>query len=222
MNNWLGLVISFLYIFTLIGIAEGLRRWLNYSSGFTRKLIHIGVGMLIWAAPFLFDNRWYFIAACSAFVIINYLDWRYGFFASMMSSERANLGTVYFPLATGVVTYLFWAQPPLMVAALMPLTWGDGIAPIVGQKYGRHTYQIYTSQRSIEGSLGFLVAATLFTWLGLWLMPGFPNLTAGQAILPAIIVAIITMFVEAISIWGIDNLTITAYAIFFFLLWPFS
>ncbi|MCA9945962.1 MAG: DUF3679 domain-containing protein, partial [Anaerolineales bacterium] len=46
MNNWLGLIICFVYVFGMIGAAEGLRRWRGYSSGFTRKVIHVGVGMM--------------------------------------------------------------------------------------------------------------------------------------------------------------------------------
>ena len=35
MNNFIGLIIAFGYIFAIIGIAEGLRRWRGYGTGFT-------------------------------------------------------------------------------------------------------------------------------------------------------------------------------------------
>ncbi|NJN54300.1 MAG: hypothetical protein HC804_05795 [Anaerolineae bacterium] len=165
MNNLLGFIICLTYVFAIIGLAEGLRRWRGYSSGFTRKVIHIGVGMMSWFLHLLFTNPWPFVAACAAFMVINLLDWRYGFFAAMASSDRSNLGTVYFPFAAGVVALLLWDQPPLMVAALMPLTWGDGMAPVVGKAYGRHPYTIAAHTRTVEGSLGFLVACLLSTWL---------------------------------------------------------
>lgn len=213
MNNWLGLLICLLYIFGIIGLGEGLRRWRGYSSQFTRKVIHIGVGMMVWALPWLFDSPWFFIAACAAFMILNFLDWRYGFLAAMASGDRSNLGTVYFPLAAAVVVYLFWHTPPIMVAALMPLTWGDGLASVVGRVYGRYTYTIYTSQRTLEGSAGFFIFCFLFTWLALWLMPGLPAISPATAVLPALIITLATTLVEAISIWGLDNLTVTAVAI---------
>ena len=46
MNNTVGFIVCLAYIFGIIGLAEGLRRWRSYGSGFTRKVIHIGVGML--------------------------------------------------------------------------------------------------------------------------------------------------------------------------------
>ena len=221
MNNWLGLLICLLYISAMIGLAEGLRRWRGYSSDFTRKIIHIGVGMMSWGLHFLFDTPWFFIAACVAFMILNFLDWRYGFVAAMSSGDHSNLGTVYFPLAAGVVAYLFWETPPLMVAAVMPLTWGDGLAPVVGRAYGRYTYTIHTSTRTLAGSTGFFIFSVLFTWLALWLIPGLPNISPLAAGGPAFIIALMTMLVEAVSIWGLDNLTITAVAILILQSWPF-
>lgn len=221
MNNWLGLIICFVYIFAIIGTAELLRRHLGYGSGFTRKVIHIGVGMMSWGLHFLFDNPWFFVVACVSFMVINYLDWRYGFFLSMASKDNSNLGTVYFPLAAGIVAILFWPQPPLMVAALMPLTWGDGLAPVIGQAYGKRTYFVRQHMRTLEGSAGFFVAGFVFTWLALWLIPGTPVISPITAVFPALVITITTTLVEAVSIWGLDNLTITAVAILILKLWPF-
>jgi phytol kinase len=221
MSNTLGIVICFAYVFTMIGLAEGLRRWRGYGSGFTRKVIHIGVGMMSWFIPFLFTSPWPFVFACAAFVVINLIDWRYGFISSMQSSSRSNLGTVYFPLAAAVVALIFWDRPPLMVAALMPLTWGDGLAPVIGAAYGRRIYRIHTSTRTLEGSAGFFVAGFIFTWLALWAMPGLPEITPTAALLPALAIMLATTLIEAVSIWGLDNLTVTAAAIVILNYWPF-
>ena len=39
MTNTLGLILCFTYIFAMIGLAEGLRRWRGYGSSLS--LIHI-------------------------------------------------------------------------------------------------------------------------------------------------------------------------------------
>lgn len=222
MNNTLGLIICFAYVFAIIGLAEGLRRWRGYGSGFTRKVIHIGVGMMSWFLPFLFTSPWPFVFACAAFMVINLLDWRYGFFSAMQSSHKSNLGTVYFPLAAAVVAIIFWDEPPLMVAALMPLTWGDGLAPVIGAAYGRRFYKIHTSTRTIEGSVGFFVAGLIFTWLALWVMPGSPEISPLAALPPALLIMLVTTLIEAVSIYGLDNLTVTAAAILILNFWPFK
>jgi phytol kinase len=206
----------------MIGVAEGLRRRRGYGPGFTRKIIHIGVGMLSWLIPFLFSSPWPFVFACAVFVVINLIDWRYGLIGSMKSSSRSNLGTVYFPLAAAIVALIFWDQPPLLVAALMPLTWGDGLAPVIGAAYGRRVYRIHTSTRTLEGSAGFFVAGFLFTWLALWVMPGVPEITPVEALLPSLVIMVVTTLIEAVSIWGLDNLTVTAAAILILNFWPFG
>lgn len=222
MADWIGFVIAAAYIFGLIGLAELLRRRRGLSSDFTRKVIHIGVGMLSWALPFLFNEPWLFLIGCLSFAVLTLLDWHFGFFEAMASSNRSNLGTVYFPLVAAVIVYLFWDYPPLMVAALMPMTWGDGLAPVIGKKFGHHHYHIHGTTRTIEGSLGFFAAALIATWLALWVMPGLPTLTPMQALFPALIVSVLTTLVEAVSIWGLDNITVTATAAIILFLWPFQ
>jgi len=39
------LLASFAYVFAAIGVTEGLRKWRGYKVEFTRKLIHVSVGM---------------------------------------------------------------------------------------------------------------------------------------------------------------------------------
>ncbi len=221
MNNWLGLILCFVYIFAIIGMAEGLRRWRGYSSGFTRKFIHIAVGMMSWFIHLLFDSPWWFVAAALSFAVLNFLDWKYGFLAAMASSDRSNLGTVYFPIAAAFTAVLFWATPPIMVAALMPLAWGDGLAPVVGRAIGKRPYTFRGATRTLEGSAGFWAATTLTVWLALWLTAGEPVIAVGSALLPALVIATVTTLVESVSIGGIDNLTITAAAILILSVWPF-
>ncbi|MCZ7672944.1 MAG: hypothetical protein M5U34_40405 [Chloroflexi bacterium] len=108
-----------------------------------------------------------------------------------------------------------------MVAALMPLTWGDGLAPVVGRAYGKRPYYVANHKRTLEGSLGFFIFGLLFTWLALWFMPEPPAITPLGAVLPALTVMVATTLVEAVSIRGIDNLTITAVAILILNFWPF-
>ena len=220
-NNLIGIIIATLYIFIIIGLAELLRKWRGYSSNFTRKVIHIGVGMMSWALIFVFTSPWPFIIMCMLFAVLLYLDFRFGFFPAMASKDKNNMGTVYFPIAAAATVFVFWDQPPLMVAALMPLTWGDGLAPVVGRAYGKRPYYIKNHKRTVEGSLGFFVFGFVFTWLALWLMPGLPEVAPVAAILPASTVMVLTTMVEAVSLWGIDNLTITAVAILILSVWPF-
>ena len=207
--NWLALILAFIYVLVAIALGEVLRRTLNASPGFTRKFIHIAVGMISVPTVLWFGNLWWAIVPPLAFVVVNYLDYRFGVIQAMMSSNRSNLGTVYFPLAFAAVLVLFWgdpshptAYPRLIVATLMPMTWGDALAALAGERYGKHRYTIFSQMRSLEGSATMLVISALATWIALGASP--------SAAAIAVVTALGATLVEAASPWGIDNLTVPA------------
>ena len=204
MSPWLAILLSFGYIFAMLGIAEGLRRQRGYSSDFTRKFIHIAVGMYSVIAILIFEGREWAIVPPAAFIVINFLDWKFGILQAMTSSDRSNLGTVYFPLSFVVIIWLFWDRPALLVGGLMPMTWGDALAAVLGRRYGRRRYTVLGATRSLEGSLVMFGASALTTWLALAL------LGAGNPLGLALGTAAGATLAEAISPWGLDNLAVPA------------
>jgi len=208
-QDWPALFIAFAYVFAMLGIAEGLRRWRGYSVEFTRKFIHIAVGMWAFGTVLLFEHRTFAIIPPLAFVAINALSYWRGMFKAMETGEKGQLGTIYFPISFAVLIWLLWERPHLLVASLMPMTWGDALAAVVGQRIGQRRYTVAGSTRSLEGSVVlFLIswAATLVPLMLLAPEPLDPAATAGAAA----VTALGAVVVEAISPWGIDNLTVPA------------
>ncbi len=204
-SDWLALAVSYVFVFAAIGIAEGMRKWRGYSTDFTRKFIHITVGMWSVGTVLLFD-RWYMaIIPPASFILINYLSYRQETFKAMETGEKGNLGTVYFPLSFVLIVFLFWQQPHLVVASLMPMTWGDAMAAVLGARYGQFRYTLWGSTRSLEGSISMFLFAFTATFLVLWL---FPPLGFGISLLYALIVSVVTTLVEAVTPWHLDNLTV--------------
>ena len=204
-SDWLALAVSYVFVFASIGIAEGMRKRREYSTDFTRKFIHITVGMWSVGTVLLFD-RWYVaIIPPASFILINYLSYRQETFKAMETGEKGNLGTVYFPLSFVLIVFLFWQQPHLVVASLMPMTWGDAMAAVLGARYGQFRYTLWGSTRSLEGSISMFLFAFTATFLVLWL---FPPLGLGVSLLYALIVSVVTTLVEAVTPWHLDNLTV--------------
>jgi len=204
-SDWLALVLSFVYVFVAIGIAEAMRRWRGYSTDFTRKFIHLTVGMWSVGTVLLFE-RWYMaIIPPVSFILLNYFSYRQETFKAMETGEKGNLGTVYFPLSFSLVIVLFWGSPHLLVASLMPMTWGDAMAAVLGRRYGQFRYTLWGSTRSLEGSVSMFLFAFMATFLVLWL---FPPLSLGLSLLYALVVALLATLVEAVTPWHLDNLTV--------------
>ena len=206
-RNPLALLISFAYVFAAIGIAEALRKWRGYPIDFTRKFIHIAVGMWSYGTVLLFQSRTFAIIPPAAFIAINALSYWRGTFKAMEAEEKENLGTVYFPISFAVLLWLLWDRPYLLVASLMPMTWGDAMAAIIGRPFGRRIYTILGSTRSLEGSTAMFGFAWVATFVALLLLA---PISLGLAAMVALVTAIGATIAEAVSPWGTDNLTVPA------------
>ncbi|HEY3289235.1 MAG TPA: phosphatidate cytidylyltransferase [Anaerolineae bacterium] len=208
MNDYLAVLISFACVFAILGVAEGLRRAFRFPVEFTRKFVHIGVGMWSWGTVVLFQNKWFAIIPPAAFIIINYISYRRGLIKTLETGDRSNLGTVYFPIAfTALILLFFDTGKVVFVAALMPMTWGDAFAAIVGRMKGAHKYTVFGSTRSLEGSLVMLFLSLIALWITLAVF--FPAEPA-RLFWIALPVSVLVTVVEAISPFGLDNLLVPA------------
>jgi phytol kinase len=98
---------------------------------------------------------------------------------------------------------------------MMPLAWGDAMAAIFGQRYGHYHYTVKGRTRSLEGSVAMLFWSWITTSLALFIMPYLldkPLINWMLALIYGGVVALVCTLVEALSPWGIDNLTIPAAA----------
>jgi phytol kinase len=208
-SDWIAMTASFAYVFAAIGLAEMLRKRLGYPVEFTRKTIHITVGMWSFGSVLLFDQRQFAVVPPLVFVGINTLSYWRGTFRAMETGEKGQLGTVYFPASFAVLIWFLWGRPDLLVASLMPMTWGDALAAVVGQRIGHHRYRIGHSVRSLEGSVTFLTSSWVATLVPLLLLSKAPR-SLTSALMLAGLTALGAAGIEAISPWGIDNLTVPA------------
>jgi phytol kinase len=211
MNNLLAVAISFVYVFAAIGIAEGLRKAFRWPVEFTRKFIHIAVGMWSVGTALLFTDKWFAVIPPLSFVVLNYISYRRNTFAAMEHEDKSNLGTVYFPLAFAIIILLtFDVSKAMMVAALMPLTWGDAFAAIIGKRWGRHKYTIAGATRSIEGSVAMFAFSFVSVMLVFLLMEPLRGADVLWAIVFALVTAAASTLAEAVSVRGLDNLLVPA------------
>jgi len=203
-DGW-ALLLSYTYVFAVIMGGEGLRRWRRYSVDFTRKFIYVGVGLWIIGTVALFQNRYLAIIPPLSFVALNYISYRREMFKAMETGEPGNLGTVYFPLSFTALILWLWERPALLVASLMPMTLGDAAAALVGERFGRHHFRVFGSQKSWEGSIAMFLVSFVAMWITLGIMS---NAGWGTSLWLAAAVALLASAVEAFTPWRMDNLTV--------------
>jgi phytol kinase len=204
MSDPLAIAIAFAYVFAVLGVAEGLRKAFKLPVDFTRKVVHIAVGMWAWGTIWLFDSKWFAIVTPAAFIVMNYVSYKRGLFLAMASNDKSNLGTVYFPIAFVAIILLLWDIDRLAVAlTLMPMTWGDAFAAVLGRRFGTVNYQIGGGTRSLQGSIAMFLFA-LFGVLVPWALQGSVSIPA------VLLMAALSTAAEAISPNGLDNLFVPA------------
>ncbi len=206
-QDTIALITAFIYVFAAIGVAEGLRKWRGYPAEFTRKFIHIAVGMWAYGTVLMFESRTFAIIPPASFIVINAFSYWQGTFKAMETGEKENLGTIYFPISFVALIWLLWDRPHLLVAGLMPMTWGDALAAVLGRRWGRRHYTVLGSARSLEGSVVMFLTGWVATLTPLLLFGSVSPLTA---VWVAALTALGAAAIEALSPWGIDNLTVPA------------
>ena len=165
--------------------------------------------MWAYGTVLLFESRTFAIIPPLSFIFINAYSLWQETFKAMETGDKGQLGTVYFPLSFVLIVWFLWDQPHLLVASLMPMTWGDAMAAIVGKRIGRRKYSVAGGKRSLEGSLTMFLVSWVATLIPLLLLPtdalGLMTVMGVAAATAAAATA-----VEAISPWGLDNLTVPA------------
>lgn len=187
-------------------LAETLHRHLSTSSELARKIVHIGTGNVILVAWWLQIPAWVGISASIIASIIALLSYYIPILPGINSVGRKSFGTFFYAVSIGVLISWFWPLQQFQYAAIgiLVMTWGDGLAGLVGQKFGKHSYEVWGMKKSWEGSVTMAVVSYVVSSLILFGVQG----NVWQTWLVPVAIAFVATGLEAFSKLGIDNLTV--------------
>jgi phytol kinase len=187
------------------GLSEALRR-LNYGPEITRKVVHIGAGHVILIAWWLNVPAWAGIAASAVFSSVALLSYRFPLLPGINSVGRKSLGTFFYALSIGLLVAWFWplGLPQYAAIGILTMTWGDGMAALIGQRFGRHPYQLWGEKKSWEGSLAMLLVSYTVCASILLAVQGSQFETWAIALAASAIATAL----ESASKYGLDNLSV--------------
>lgn len=187
-------------------ISEGLYLSRTVPAEVTRKIVHIGAGNVILLAWWLQTPTWMGIAASAVFSTVALLSYWLPILPGINSVGRTSLGTFFYAVSIGVLTAAFWEQkhPEFTALGILTMTWGDGMAALVGQSFGRHVYQVWQMQKSWEGTSAMLLVSFTVSFGTLSSVYGW-NWQIGAI---ALLTAAFATLLESFSRLGIDNLTV--------------
>ncbi len=191
-----------LYLFLIFLISIVFKKFNENSKEIVRKIIHIGIGPLIPIAKFLKidqNSAFIFTGIVSLIVLINYT---YKLFPTIEDVERKSYGTIFYCLSLLILIWLFWDKDPYaLIAGFFIMTFGDGLAGLVGKNFNSKNWIIFKQKKSLIGTTTmFFTSFIVVCSIGYAQQNNF-NLNYFA-------IAFLATILEQFSFLGIDNLIV--------------
>jgi phytol kinase len=224
------LVISFAVVMAVVQINGVLQKKNILPTVVTRKLVHTLVApvfILTWPLYTGTALSRYFAAVVPLMFVALFYAIGSGvmkneaFVNSMSRSGDASellKGTLYYSILVLLVTLLWFYAPATGLAFATPnaimvmgcLAGGDGLADMVGRRYGKRKYGFGGSEKSVEGSIGMLLGSIVFSLVLVWAVGlGVPTWNVGAFVAPVLLFAVGATIIEGLSPKNMDNWTIS-------------
>ncbi len=220
------IILSGAYII-LFATAEILYHKFKVQAEYSRKVVHIGSGLLTMLFPVLFSSHWWVLGICSSFVLLLFVSLKFNLLRSINAIDRKSHGSILYPVAvymsflsydymcskTGTQSY-FWFYQPVLVMAL-----ADPAAAIFGKKFPKGVMDINGDRKTITGFIAFMIVSFLVTGILLHLLNA-PIM--GVHLYFLLLVSITTGITELFTTKGSDNIFIPLVAILVNYFWVFN
>ncbi len=231
-NNWAQDVVATLLTFAValgwLRLMDALAARHVIGQTLARKLIHIGTGPIFVLCWNLFSDQTAarFLAALvplaitAQFVLVGagVIKDPAAVQAMSRTGDRREIlrGPLYYGIVFVVCTLVFWRTSPAGILALMLMCGGDGLADLIGRRWGSAKLPMNPA-KSWAGSAAMLLAGFAFAFIFVAFFSSL-GLFGARLVLADIawktgLVALAATLVEALPIRDLDNLTITATAV---------
>ncbi len=208
-SNIIGLLISFPFLALIIAVGIALKKWCAISSESMRKFIHIGVSNWWFVELAYFNTLAYALIGPILFILLNslftFLDWGT---TLGLGDRKRNLGLIYFPVTLVILVILQYAglvRPLSTTIGVLVMGYGDGLAALVGAKWGKREIPFNVSKKSYLGTLTMFIVSLVIVTAALLFFSELPIL---RLFITAVAVAAISAVVELLTPFGLDNLTV--------------
>ena len=187
------------YLFLIFLISIVFRKFNDDSREIVRKIIHIGIGPLIPIAQFLKidqNSALIFTGIVSLMVLINYI---YKLFPTIEDVKRKSYGTIFYCLSLFILIWLFWDKDPYaLIAGFFIMTFGDGLAGLIGKSFNSKSWIILKQKKSLFGTITmFLTSLIVVCSIG--------YAQQKNVSLNYFAIASLATIIEQFSVLGIDN-----------------
>lgn len=205
-NDIIGVAAVYIYVAILIIFTEKIvsKKYPVQS----RKFLHIMTGNIAFILP-LFETReiMAFLAA-GPFILFTFLMSPYSPFKSIRgktSQAGHGLGLVYYAITWTVLAYLLFDHREIIAMAILAMSYGDGLAALIGIRYGKRKYTVLKDIKSYIGSIAMFLCTFLLLIIALLF---YSELVTTRVFVFLLCVAGVATIIEGITPLGLDNLSV--------------
>lgn len=201
MNNLFGVISIGIYIVLVFLISKVLNK---KGEEVSRKFVHIMLSN-IWFFYLIFIDS--IVWACilpTMFVFINAASYKFKILQSIERENNDGFGTVYYAFSILLICLFTYKinNPLIGLPGILIMGYGDGFAAIVGKRIKSKEYKVGNSKKTIAGSLTMFIISLIISIIS------FNILNVNYFVYKAILVSVIATVLEAVSIKGLDNITV--------------
>lgn len=225
-GNFVALLVTFVIslIWLRLNDFAAHRGWI--SSRLSRKIIHIGTGPIFVLCWLLFPNNpysRYFAAIVPLAITLQFILVGIGLIndesavqAMSRTGDRREIlrGPLYYGLIFVLVTIIFWYDTPVGIVALMLMCGGDGLADILGRRFGSIPIP-WNQRKTWAGSFGMFLGGLILSTmiLAIYTSLGKFSTTILDFLPTLLIISIAGTLIETLPLRDVDNITVTLTAI---------
>ncbi len=189
----------------IVGIVQILFHFHWIAGEHSRKLIHILTA--VWMSTWRFNLTHLEVTYLGlALLAIIFFVKQFKLFNSIFDIDRVTYGEFIFVIGI-IATSLVFPAPEVYALAVINLGVADGLAAIIGKRYGKIKYNVFGSTKSLVGLATTMVVVTITGALFFWKVADYQpelifmvtHVLASGAVISGL---------EFVSFKGLDNLTI--------------
>jgi phytol kinase len=182
------------------------RRW-SEQREWSRKLVHIGTGLVVLIAWGCGIDRLIAIPSAAAITLLAAWNHRLRILPAVEDVGRPSYGTVAYGASITALLALFWpAQPAAVASGVLVMAWGDGLAGLLGAAVPSPSWTVLGQRKSLVGT-GAMACTSLVVLLIIRLLAQGQGL-ASPSLLALVTIAAVATASEQVASWGIDNVSV--------------
>ncbi len=210
-GDLVGVAVVYIYVAIMLIVTE---KALGKYPSVSRKILHVMVGNIAFLLPLFQTKEVMAFLAAGPFILFTFLMSSYTPIKSIRGKTSAaghSMGLVYYAITWTILAYLFFDNMIVIAMGILAMSYGDGLASLIGVKYGKRKYNIFGDEKSYIGSfimfiftfvmmvVAILIYKTVFSY----------ELTITYEILAILAcISFIAAVAEGITPKGFDNISV--------------